>query len=570
MKTFKSAFFFTIFTLFYFLTFSQTLEWAKSVGGFSVDYSRDLAFDNAGNTYTIGQFSGDLDFDPGAGTFTLSSPDLNNQDAYLLKLDTNGEFVWALDMGGNGDDWGYSVTVDQAQHIYATGYFEDTVDFDPQSGSTDLISNGQSDVFIQKLDTTGNLIWARSFGGPGIERVFSIKTDHQGNVYATGEFQFTVDFDPGTGVQNISSNGSYDIFILKLDSQGNFLWAKTMGGPAADEGNAIFIDKLGNVYTTGEFAGTVDFDPNAGTSQLISPGSSSNVFIQKLDSNGDFLWAKRVGDSDDNLGYDLDMDWKGNIYLTGAFSGTTDFSFGANTASLSATGERDIFVQKLDADGNLIWAKGMGGTNDDEGFAVKADYWENVYVTGYFNGTVDFDPGSGSFPLTAQGFRNIFLQKLDSLGNLVWANAFTGNGADFGSSLDLDDFGNIYLSGAYQGPIDVNFSTVTTVSPVGGAHDVLIMKIKSGDNNVGIEDLSVMELGIYPNPTNGILNIEFPENFRKGKLDIIDPAGRVVFQQGIDSGVKVIDVSGLVKGMYILSLKADSGNEFYGKFILNK
>jgi hypothetical protein len=151
--------------------------------------------------------------------------------------------------------------------VYTTGIFQDTIDFNPGTGVANLSAVGEEDVFILKLDANGNFLWAKSFGGIEMDQGYSIAIDAEGNVYTTGYFIDTVDFDPGTGVTNLSAVGGKDIFILKLDPNGNFVWAKSFGGI---EGIGIAIDGMGNVITTGYFSDTVDFDPGTGVMNLTS------------------------------------------------------------------------------------------------------------------------------------------------------------------------------------------------------------------------------------------------------------------------------------------------------------
>ena len=291
------------------------------------------------------------------------------------------------------------------------------------------------------------------FRGISSDQGQSTAVDASGNVYVTGNFQGTVDFDPGPGNAIHTSNGSRDIFVQKLDASGNFLWATTFGDEWEDYGQSISVDALGNVYTAGYFAGTIDADSGPGTTNLTQfLGGSVNydVFIQKLDSDGNLLWATSFGGPENDLGLSLTIDAASNIYTIGAFENTVDFDPGTGTTNLTSNGGQDVFIQKLDASGNLILAKSFGGLLDDVGQSVAVDALENIYSTGYFQGTADFDPGVGTTNLISNAGWDIFTQKLDASVNLLWVNSVGGSGQDVGSSITLDASGSIYLTGTFK------------------------------------------------------------------------------------------------------------------------
>ncbi|MBK9719389.1 MAG: hypothetical protein IPO85_18120 [Saprospiraceae bacterium] len=189
-------------------------------------------------------------------------------------------------------DIGSCIKVDNKGNLYVSGTYSNTVDFDPGPGIQNLIGNGVN-LFVLKLDTAGNYIWAKSMGGSNIEENWGLAVDSNKNVYTTGQFQGLVDFDPGMNIYNLISNGGKDIYISKLDSMGQFQWAHSFGDNFTDRGSAVSIDGSNNVLLTGSFAGTVDFDPGPGVFNLTA--SSSDIFILKLDANGNLLWVKDSG-----------------------------------------------------------------------------------------------------------------------------------------------------------------------------------------------------------------------------------------------------------------------------------
>ena len=261
------------------------------------------------------------------------------------------------------------------------------------------------------------LEWAKSCNGLLNERVNGIAVDGSGNVYTTGSFEGTVDFDSGVGIANLTAVGlgDRDAFVCKFDVNGNFVWVKQFGeNPGWEEGFAITVDASGNVYTTGFFKSTVDFDPGSGVFNLTETGfGSGDMFISKLDTNGNFIFAKQIGGNGSEIPRAITLDVAGNIYTTGEIDSamlgttilTTDFDPGSAVFPLSSTTglESDVFISKLDASGNFVWAKNMGGNYSDNANSLALDASNNVYITGTFRNVADFDPSTSVANLTAIG-----------------------------------------------------------------------------------------------------------------------------------------------------------------------
>jgi hypothetical protein len=398
-------------------------------------------------------------------------------------------FKWAKSMGGGGAEDGRSVVIDGGGNTYTVGSFSYTVDFDPGSATFNLKSDGQGDIFISKLDASGNFKWAKKIGGVDEEYGTNVDVDALGNVYLTGSFYKTLDADPGTGTFNITSAGALDFFILKLDASGNFKWAKKIGGTDIDNVADMKVDSVGNVYSTGYFTGTADFDPGAGTYNLTATGNT-DIFILKLDASGNFVWAKNFGGaSNSNIGYTIAVDNKGNIYTRGSFWGTVDFNPGSGTFNLESTTNGNNFILKLDASANFVWANANKNIAD---YFIDVDGSGNVYTTGIFAITTDIDPGTGTYNLTNLGGRDIFILKLNASGNFVWAKSIGGTANDEGIST-LDASGNIYTTGSFNGKVDFDpgVGTYNLTSTSGGAN--FILKLDASGNfqwakNMGAAD----------------------------------------------------------------------------------
>ena len=302
--------------------------------------------------------------------------------------------------------------------------------------------------------------WARTWGGPGDDRGFGVAIDEWGNIYTTGFFQHTVDFDPGPGEDYHTATGYYDAFLSKIDPEGNFQWARTWGSLEASDtgGSDVAVDLAGGVYIAGDFTGTVDFDPGPGEDLHYSGGS--NVFVSRFDTDGNFLWVRVWGGTDQDAARALTVDNFGNIFVTGYFGDTVDFDPGDGVdehTSNSTNG--NVFLSAFDSDGAFLWARTWGGegASDNSGYGVATDGFGNVFVTGEFGGTVDFDPGPGEYIQSGKpSLSNAFLSKFDNSGNFIWARtwATTPEGAGVAYGVAVDSIGDSFITGEHGGTVD--------------------------------------------------------------------------------------------------------------------
>jgi hypothetical protein len=463
------------------LNSQTTFQWAAVMGGSSGgERANAIVTDASGNIYTTGQFQGTADFDPGAGTFNMTSA--GGYDIFVSKLDANGNFLWAKRIGAASFDFGRGIALDGTGNINITGSYQGTVDFDPNTGTTNLTAVGSNDIFVLKLTPAGNLIWAKSMGGASDDRGQAITSDATGNIYTTGYFVNNADFDPGAATYTFTApGGNEDVFISKLDAAGNFVWAKQLlpvSGSPQLFGNGIKLDASGNVCVGGSFTGQVDFDPGAGTNNVTA--TNMDIFILKLDASGNFVWAKTMGGiNGSNTANSIATDASSNIYATGYFDQTTDFDPGASTFALTSTGGVDIFVTKLDASGNFTWAKKMGGTGSDQGKGIVVSNTGDIYSTGHFSSNGDFDPGVSTYTLGTIGGTGVFISKLDASGNFVWANSF-GYSNSTSAGISITPVFDVYTTGSFDQTTDFDPGAGTfTLTPAGGggSDDVFVHKL---------------------------------------------------------------------------------------------
>jgi hypothetical protein len=318
--------------------------------------------------------------------------------------------------------------------------------------------------------------FVQGIGGPLEENAAGIALDPSGNLYVSGFFQGTTDFDPGAGVANRTSAGAYDGFVGKYDPSGALLWVHSFGSTSFDYCFGSEVDTSGNVFVTGTFIGTVDFDPGAGNASVTAVSAFSEAFVLKLDSDGNFGWVKVITGPRSEIGISIALDSGDNIYSFGQFSDTPDFDPNGGTFPLTAVSVSDLYVQKLDAAGNLLWAVAVEGRIRDFGRFIALDAGDNLYATASFTGTTDFDPGPGVLNMASAGANDAFLWKLDQAGALVWAHAFGDVGEDDGLSVALDASGNVFAAGSYQGTVDFDPSGSTVNLDSFSARSIYVTK----------------------------------------------------------------------------------------------
>jgi Beta-propeller repeat len=400
-------------------------QWAKQFTGSVNVILNAMAREANGNIISTGECNGLVDFDPGIGIVVPSI--IGAEDCFISKLDASGNYLWVKTIGGSSSAiYSQTIAIDSNANIFIGGFFNGTIDFDPSATQYNISSSGYEDIFIAKYDSNGSFVWAKQIGeAQNNESVNAITIDPFGNVYTTGRFKFTMDFDPGVGVHYLTApviggSTATNAFILKLDNNGNFKWAKNFGNTNYEEGYDITTDNDGNVYTIGDFQGTVDFDPGIGIFNLVQTNNfSDGAYISKLDSNGNFVFAR--GFYEAAYGRSISVDSQHNIFTTGKFTGSVDFDPSLSSFIVAAT-SYGAFISKLNTSGNFLWAKGISGINPISamGNSITQDIGGNVYVTGVYAGTIDFDPGTPIFNLSSNPVNNkdFFVLKLNPLGIL--------------------------------------------------------------------------------------------------------------------------------------------------------
>ena len=471
-------------------TFNATLDWTRVFQGLSSGAGFDVAQDNAGNIYVTGAFANaNFDFDDSAAG-KQNPGSIGQDDIFVAKINADGGFVWARAMGGDNIDEGHGIAVDVNGSAYTIGNFRQIAEFNPSAviSNTDasdaanllfpLTTAGADDVFVSKLDAAGNFLWAKHFGGEGQDFGSDIALDNIANVYAVGTFNGVVDFDPNPNVVADITGLGNDVFITSLDSAGNYRWAKHVAGPSSDQGRGIATDSVGSVYVTGYVQGAnVDFDPGSGAAIVNS--INHDLFLLKYSSAGDFMWVRHVPSADSDFGNAVAVDSNDTIYITGAYQNTAKFDPDpASADSITSNGNSDVFIAAYASDGTFKWARGLGGPEHDEGHAIATDENNNVYISGQFQGTVDFDAGLATSLLTSAGSTDAFVLKLDANGNFASVTQLGGVGSDIGYGLTAKA-AKVVTTGSFEDVVDFDpdASTALDIQSVGQS-DIFVSKME--------------------------------------------------------------------------------------------
>lgn len=548
---------------------AQSLGWAKQIGGTGEDRALAVFTDNQGTIYTGGHYKGRVDFDPGPDSFFREA---TRGEAYILKLDATGNFAGVITFGQTSGSYSCTVNAinkDASGDLYISGYFNGTVDFDPDTSVQSFYVSGKHG-FLLKLDASEKFQWVKYWrydkdAGETNELGPAVAWDASGNYYATGQYSGKTDFDPGTAKYELTSKAN-DGYILKLDHNGDFLWAKQILTDTAFREvtpQSISLDAAGNMYIAGTFKGTVDFDPDSSTEYKLS-ASIPYGFLLKLDADGNFVWAKPIGSAGDPF-YDshscraVSTDANGNSYITGSFSNTVSFG----SINLTSAGYSDIFVAKTDASGNFLWAKQIGSFYDtEEGQGITQDASGNIYVTGIYRGTTNFNTSGGIANLTTKGSVDVFVLKLDTYGNFISAVGLGGTGP-YERIYSLAVSGStIYTAGRFIGDFncDPNGSYYMNSSYSGSGndhYDGFLIKLNEGATE--ISNIKTLDAFIFPNPAKDAVSINLTnEIFKDATICLYDIQGKKIKEINPNQSITQMRLDGLPRGLYFLNIQVDS------------
>jgi hypothetical protein len=376
------------------------LDWTRQLGSTTTDYAYSLAIDSNNNVYITGYTEGSLD-----GT------NAGSDDAFLAKYDSTGTRLWTRHLGSTSEDVANGVAIDSNDNVYITGHTYGSLD-----GNTNA---GQDDAFLAKYDSTGTRLWTRQLGSTSYDGARGLAIDSNNNVYITGDTESSLD---GTNA------GWEDAFLAKYDSTGTIVWTRQLGSTSEDIAYSLAIDSNNNVYITGHTEGSLD-GTNAG---------SDDAFLAKYDSTGTRLWTRQLGVTSNDRARGVAIDSNNNVYITGSTRGSLD----GNTSA----GSTDAFLAKYDSTGTIVWTRQLGSISFDLANSVAIDSNNNVYITGYTEGSLDGNTNDGEND-------DAFLAKYDSTGTRLWTRQLGSTSYERARGVAIDSNNNVYITGHTDGSL---------------------------------------------------------------------------------------------------------------------
>ncbi|MBK8363333.1 MAG: T9SS type A sorting domain-containing protein [Bacteroidetes bacterium] len=540
MKTKQFKFWFT---LLIFLgnqnLFSQTSDWlwAKSFGGINSEFCTRLKGDNNGNLYMIGVSRSDsITFD----TITLTN-NTSNQ-SFIVKFNSLGSTEWVKKIPPQCSIT--SIALDLNGDLIVVGTF---YNYNPTFDTITLVNQGGGDIFIAKYNSSGNLLWAKSAGTFDHEETTEISADNNGNIFITGNFTGHSFPIGGSTLINSGAGGTWEFFVAMYDMNGNPIWATAAGGLADDRSKSISVNSFGEVYITGSFRSqSITLQGET----LTNTSLESDFFVAKYStSNGSLVWAKGALGNDIDVGYSITTDAMGNAIICGEYY-QAPITFGSIT--LPCNGAADVFLVKFDRSGNVVWARGFGGTSSEFPGHLFNDLNGNIWITGgFYSSSINF--GNNIITNPFPGSENAYVLKFNSSnGTITWADNIGGIDDDYGSSASSDIYGNIFVAGDFNS-YTINIDTINLYNAGMAATSDLFLAKLSATIDIKEEINSENSFSIFPNPNDGNIILQYSNEMVDGLICIWNLLGEKVYFKNLDSYENRINCK-LNKGMYLIQL----------------
>ena len=528
------------------LVIDPAVSWSTYYGGSDQEFANDCTIDLGGRLYVTGNTT--------SANFPVSNALQTSyhgsSDAFIVKLNNNGQALWATYYGGTDIDVANDCTTDVFGNIFITGETS-SADF-PLSSAIQNNYGGGSDAYVAKFSNSGSVLWATYYGGSNHDIGNSCTTDTTGNVYITGETS-SLNFPVSNALQG-SFNGAYDAFIAKFNSSGSVIWSTYYGGSGNDVGYQCTIDPSGNLYVVGSTSSS-DF-PVSNAVQNTN-GGAMDAFVAKFSSNGSVFWSTYYGGTQADGAGGCATDASGNLFIAG-YTYSSDFPV-YNALQSAYGGNEDGYVAKFNSAGTVLWTTYYGGSNNDVFSSCAIDFYGNVYITGATS-SVDF-PVSNAVQSSYGGSQDACMVKFSKNGFLLWATFYGGNSTDGGDGCATDLGGDAYMVG---NTFSANFPVSNAAQGTyGGNSDAFAAKFFEPAISVG----QILPAGfkIYPNPASSEIVIDGLK--KDNSIQIMNVLGKVVYRKEAEGGKEHIDFAPLEPGIYFFYFTDTQGNTWSSKVV---
>ncbi len=466
------------------ITLEESVQrgWVRTTGNSGADTAFDAALDKNGNVYVVGNIGKKVALPAEITMNNSKTTHINGHDAFIAKYDSKGEHRWTKTLDGTFVS-AIQISIDKSGNLYVAGKFRGTCDFDPgdeveNRTSHDFKGGDAWDYFVCKFNSLGHYTWVTTFGGDDsiIKSDISMEIDSSSNVYIGGWSTGNLEFNLETGLEQFPAIGRDDIFVCKVNSEGNIDWGKRWGSEHRDKFSDIAVGSDGTVYVAGTTYGMSVLNKDNGSIE-VNADKTKRAYLWRLNSDGEFESQWSWDESFAFYKCNLFLDRKDNLYMSSCFKGQFDVNPNGGEEIITATGSTDIFITMLDKQGDFQWVKTFGGDENNMAMDISVDRTGFVFVAGLYGGNGDFNPGNGTAEMTAVNDTDPFLCKFTRDGDYKWSRSWKGDGKLTVFSITTDPNGNVYLSGRYSNTIDFAPGPTNDTHTASGRSDAFLCKL---------------------------------------------------------------------------------------------
>ena len=546
-------------------------QWAVTAGDGGLAQAKETVIDNNGDIYAIGDFEGAIKF----GNTNLASK--GKKDVWIAKYSNSGIPIWATSIGSTMDDEGNGITIDQNGNVYITGTYTANLHIN-SSDSLEIYGDNSvhpfTDIFVIKYTSSGQLAWHRSGGSVFQDRAEAIKADNFGYIYIGGGFGSGPSPAPDSikGYFNndtLTAYKSSNACLVKYDTSGNIVWAKSIGDESGELITSIDVDAVGNIYTGGGFGYYTAIDHILMVSH--STGfASGDLFLAKFDSTGKTHWATNISPQNATGSTQPGITWETNISVSSdgsvsiaGYYNNCDIYFVENGTKLKEMGGKDVFMAKYYHNGKLLWANSIGYLLDEMAAAITTDKDDNIYIAGTFYPSGHTNIAGDTLMSDKKGWdEDIYIAKYDKNGNGLWSATAGGYERDYPNCINTDKDGAVYVTGGIAST-SAKFGN-HSISAGNGDNMFIAKYIGYPTSANTIKDAGVT-ISTSPNPFTDQLTISGTSQGQH--ILITDLYGRAVYNKAANSNICTLQLGHMPPGIYHLSITGNNGLQLLHKSI---